>query len=1065
MSESGTRNTPRVRLVEPSPAASRSWDGAVGALFPGDARLPVTGAPWTVLGGPGTGKSALLVDLAVAYINAGVPADEILVVAPAKDAAARLRADIAARLVRDNAGKAPAVRAVHSHAFAVVRAARVLRGETEPQLMPGARQDAWVRTLLAGEEEDGGDVWPERLRPALGMVGFARQVRDIMLRAQERGISADGLVRLGQQHSVPEWVAVGQFMQRYAQAVRLLGSEDVNAAELTGAAIAELDADDDVAEQFRHRVLLVDDGQQYDPQAGRFIDRLAHPNGTTIITGDADQAVLGFRGATTEFLNSHITADRSIELRKSFRCPPPVAYAGNAIAQQLPGTGHRHGLRGRDERSADQAIAPRVDIAVFDTGTGENNAIANALRRAHATDGVPWSEMAVLLRAGATESSLHRTLARAGVPVHIDPTDIVLREQRMVAALMLAMRALTGALTEAQWEELLMGPLGEADPITLTRLRRGVRRHAPEQRAMDRIVELLASAELTESDEKLLASLGPRERLVLERPLQVLQAGRAAIPQGVEMVLWAMWEKSGLDDHLVAESLRGGASGAAADRDLDAVLTLFDFAGDLIEDLPNMGLDAFIAAVSEQELPTGVRDRRGATREAVSVLSAHAAAGRSFQVVVVAGVQEDTWPTTSRTGSIVRQQELIDLVDKGIVPGTLVSQIADRVAEERRLFYLAITRASQRVLVTAVNSPDEEGEPSRFITELAAAIDTDTSSTGSEPAPLDSDDEIVLPEPPPAQRMPRLLSETALTAELRAALVGSTPALRRRAATQLARLAADGVPGARPEQWWGMAPVSTDEPVHTGPVRLGPSRFGDILDCPLKALLQPNAHGLALSMGSVFHRVAQALDEGVGLAEAAEELRDVIHRLVDEPPWAVQNTENEWCTALQTWADWSAAADVVGTEVRVDVPITEDVVIAGRIDRLHKDDEGYTIVDIKTGKHPVPIKGEHGVENNPQLGAYQLALHYGQLSGRGVVSGSGMPVRAAQLVYPRQATSAGQPTVRSQTQLTPDGVQQWRARAVQVAADSRGPTALATPGPQCATCPVRRACPAQEAQL
>ena len=64
-----------------------------------------------------------------------------------------------------------------------------------PRLITGAEQDAVLRELLRGDIEDGAGYWPERLRPALPMVGFAAQLRDLMLRAGERGLGPEDLER------------------------------------------------------------------------------------------------------------------------------------------------------------------------------------------------------------------------------------------------------------------------------------------------------------------------------------------------------------------------------------------------------------------------------------------------------------------------------------------------------------------------------------------------------------------------------------------------------------------------------------------------------------------------------------------------------------------------------------------------------------------------------------------------------------------------------------------------------------------------------------------------------
>lgn len=106
------------------------------------------------------------------------------------------------------------------------------------------------------------------------------------------------------------------------------------------------------------------------------------------------------------------------------------------------------------------------------------------------------------------------------------------------------------------------------------------------------------------------------------------------------------------------------------------------------------------------------------------MLTAHATTGREWKRVIVAEVQEGSWPSLGETGTLLGQEEFVDLVDEGIDPDIIISRSAERLAEERRLFYLATTRSTESLLVTAVNSPDsdEVREPSRFLELLSQPI-------------------------------------------------------------------------------------------------------------------------------------------------------------------------------------------------------------------------------------------------------------------------------------------------------------------------------------------------------
>src|SRR5699024_5491830 len=239
----------------------------------------------------------------------------------------------------------------------------------------------------------------------------------------------------------------------------------------------------------------------------------------------------------------------------------------------------------------------------------------------------------------------------------------------------------------------------------LRRLVRALRRVNQHELCMYMLREILASEVIDESLHEVLKNY---EKTTLERIIEILSSGREVLKHNgsPEEVLWAIWAKADLANRLRNSSLRGGATGSQADRDLDAMMALFDAAGDYSERRPGADLAAFIDHITEQVLPTGVRDRRTAVPDAVSILTAHGAVGREFDSVAVAGGQESQWPALGETGTIFAQEELIDLVARGIDPSIPVNNISDRLHEERRLFHVATTRHTARMLLVAVDNPD-----------------------------------------------------------------------------------------------------------------------------------------------------------------------------------------------------------------------------------------------------------------------------------------------------------------------------------------------------------------------
>ena len=126
-----------------------------------------------VLGGPGTGKSTLAVELVVDAVRRGARADECLVVAATRTAAADLRQRVTARL--DGTSTESLARTWQAFGFGVLRVEAALRGDPPPRLLNGPEQDVVLRDLLAGHAS--GDVpgpsWPAWSVTPWGRAAFA----------------------------------------------------------------------------------------------------------------------------------------------------------------------------------------------------------------------------------------------------------------------------------------------------------------------------------------------------------------------------------------------------------------------------------------------------------------------------------------------------------------------------------------------------------------------------------------------------------------------------------------------------------------------------------------------------------------------------------------------------------------------------------------------------------------------------------------------------------------------------------------------------------------------------
>ncbi len=1015
-----------------------------------------------IVGGPGTGKTTRLIDAAVARIAGGADPESVLLLT--SDRLAReTRAALTARLLQASAAelpvvREPVVRSVHSYAFSVLRKAAERAGDPPPRLVTAAEHDGTIRELLAGDLQDGAGGWPRELRPALSTAGFATELRDLLARCAERGVDPTALQRLGRASGRPEWVAAGRFAQQYEQVMLLRSSVGtaapqatvpaLGAAELVGAALDALAADPDLlaAERARVRVLLVDDAQHLDPQAARLVRALAVGAQLAVLAGDPNQTVFGFRGADPGLLLSGDDGEQTLMLTRSHRCAPAIARAVSGMAAALPGSAWRT-LDGAEQ--PDGGGEGIVTVRVADSEHAESAAIADALRRAHLVDGLAWSQLAVITRSASTAAALCRALAVAGVPVDQPPVGGPIGEQPAARALLTVLAATAGGLDADQAAALLTGPIGRVDPVSMRQLRRALRRAAPPAAPADAVGQVLVDA-LTGPAPHLPPTLaGP-----VKRVRAVLSAAAASHRSNGDprFTLWQAWERSGLQRRWLTAAERGGADGALADRDLAAVTALFDLADAYVTRTTGASLSGLLDHVAALQLPP-VLDAAPAT-ETVSVLSPHAALGRDWEMVVIAGLQDGLWPNTTPRGGILGTQRLLDTLD-GL--GDEVSARAPLLAEERRLLIASMGRARRRLLITAVDSDggDQAYLPSPFVAELAALA---ALAGGAVPEPL---------RPQPA---PPVLSAAAVVGRLRAAVCAPPGAVsdddRACAATQLARLAAAGVAGADPAQWQGLSGISTDEPLwdddSATTVTVSPSTLQTLTDCPLRWLAERHggtgARALNSTLGSLVH--ALLADSTRTEAQLIAELENLWAALPFEAPWYAANELDRHRAMITAFMAWRAATrhelTEVGTEVALDGVIAEPtdgqpgVRVRGRIDRLERDAQGrLVVVDVKTAKTPV---SKDDAQQHAQLGLYQLAVSAGVLP-------DGDQPGGGRLVYVGKP-SAGGATEREQTALGAEDTPGWHEAVRSAAAATAGPQFVARVNDGCVHCPLRPSCPA-----
>ncbi len=1054
--EAGPTTLPLVALRPPETAGAAQPVLDDGQRRAARARADVV----RVLGGPGTGTTTVSLACVVDRVERdGVSPDEVLLVAPTRLAAAAARDALTIRL--GGTTTSPLVRTMQSLGFAILAQRAALTGAEPPRLISGPEQDAVLGELLAGHAADGtGPDWPEGVRLAVPTRGFRDELRDLVMRAVEQGVDAPALAALGATHDRPEWVSAAQVLAEYDEVTALARPGAYDPAWVLTAAAELLEHDVEARDRVRAsiRVVVVDDAQELTAPGVRLLRQLTGAGTDLVLVGDPDAAVQTFRGAEPRHLVGPWPGrtEETHVLERSYRLPEALAAAAGRIAPKIGGLG---GARQRGMTAT--RPGGRCEVHLLRAASQEAAFVAQTLRRAHLVDGVPWSDLAVVVRGSSRVGALRRVLAARGVPVAVATADLPLRDEPAVRPLLsllgLVVDLRRGVCQSPQTDlvvDVLTSPLIGVDAVALRRMRRALRHEellAGGGRTSD---ELLAQLVL---DPERLAHLG-REVAPLRSLARVLEAGLAAAPSAgeghgfaplvsAEGVLWALWEASGQAPRWQAQALAGGVAGARADRDLDALVALFDAAAAHEDAMPRSGPASFLDAIAGREVAGDSLSARSPSEETVALVTPQSAAGREWHTVVVAGVQEGSWPDLRLRGSLLGSEDLVDVVTGR--DGSLRAAQAKVRHDETRLFYVALTRARQRVVVTAVRSEDEQ--PSVYLDLVDPLPGAGVARPATEvPLPLDL-----------AGVVAGLRQQLAEGTGGGAPGPGTSDEAVPETVARLARLADAEVPGADPSDWWALRGLSDVRPLRAEgePVPVSPSKVELFGECQLRWVL--TAHGGsgpsigAADLGTLIHGIAHDLGD-----VDVETFRDEIDRR-----WALLGLPPGWVTEQQRvkahrMAGWlvqyqqRAAAEgweKVGSEVTFQAEVGR-AQVRGSVDRLERDAAGaLRVVDYKTGSKAATRKE---VPVHPQLATYQVAVESGAFV-------EGDRSAGAALVYVGKAANRSN-LVQHQAPLAESEDPAWAARLVAETAEGMaGSSFTATEGKRCETCPVRTSCPLQ----
>jgi len=492
--------------------------------------------------------------------------------------------------------------------------------------------------------------------------------QSLISRAKNTGLSPEQAQAAAQ--STREREAAALYAKYQA---RLSAFNAVDFDDLIRLPVELLERDADCALAWRERLgyLLVDECQDTNDAQYRLLKALAGPRGNFTCVGDDDQSIYAWRGANPENL-SQLAIDypalKVVKLEQNYRCSNRVLRAANALIAHNP---HEHP---KTLWSA-QADGERIRVWECRDGAHEAERVAGEIHFLNTARGAPWSEFCVLFRGNHQSRALEKSLQLLRVPYHLSGGTAFLDRGEVKDALSW-LRLIANPEDDAAFLRAVQAPKREVGATTLAKLAELAREaHLPLSRAAESV--------------GLLKQLPPRAANALSGFADIVRGLRsdAARMLPAELVR-KLNERSGLLAALRAQC-KSDQLFAIRRGNLDELADWFEGArgtspGELAASL------ALLTHADKSDPGNQVR-----------LMSLHAAKGLEFRYVFIVGVEDGTLPHEAS-------------LEEG------------RLDEERRLFYVGITRAKEQLWLSYGREATRWGgkqrlTPSRFLDELPAA--------------------------------------------------------------------------------------------------------------------------------------------------------------------------------------------------------------------------------------------------------------------------------------------------------------------------------------------------------
>lgn len=445
--------------------------------------------------------------------------------------------------------------------------------------------------------------------------------------------------------------------------------------------------------QEKFRYIMIDEYQDTSPIQYEIANLLAQGQGNLCVVGDDDQSIYGWRGAEVKNI-LNFPADHTIRLEQNYRSTPTILQAANSV---IAFNSQRH----KKQLWSSSSKTSPITLFHAPTEAQEAHSVVQRMIRLRKDFNIPWSEMAILYRSNLLALPFELALKQAtwerngqwvrGIPFNVFG-GLEFFEQAEIKDLIAYLRVISNPLDQEALLRIINTPRRGLSETTLDLLTQYNRSHKiPLWSLLEEIASPLSSSFKNELSEQAILGIQKFVSLISEAQNK-FQKG--SLKESFAWLIDAMNYKKAIADHAKSDKMRA-FKWENVERCIEAVGNYEDER--LQQANPEISLSDFLSTSTLDREFVPKSEKKG-EEESVSLMTFHSAKGLEFTACYLIGLEDHIIPHEK-------------------------SVLGTGIEEERRLMYVAITRAREHLCLSMARSRKKMGKeiattPSRFLLEI-----------------------------------------------------------------------------------------------------------------------------------------------------------------------------------------------------------------------------------------------------------------------------------------------------------------------------------------------------------